>query len=310
MTTDTTPGSPTGPEPAHTAFRVLAALADLGEATAAAIADHTRLGYSTVTPKLRAWETSGHAEKHRHTLTNQTLWRLTKAGRATTGAKTDDSSPPPDTAPPDSGREVPDVKVDPPADTPPSTDTETPQAPDVAYRPDVVSPTPEPTPPDAPPTEPDAHPTGPAIAPDEQPAPGQASSPPVPNPADATGSADLPPTGPADDSDDHTGVVHDSGEDTTAGSSNAAAARRPVAKGKRPAGALEAGVLAILHNRPDETFKVNDLRKLVDRADEGTGYPAASAGAISNALTKLTGRGAVDTVQEKPATFQAKRSDD
>jgi hypothetical protein len=78
-----------------------------------------------------------------------------------------------------------------------------------------------------------------------------------------------------------------------------------VAKRKRPAGALEASVLDILRNRPDDTFKVNDLRKLVDKADAGTGYPAASAGAISNALTKLTGNGQVDTVEAKHATYRA-----
>jgi hypothetical protein len=80
----------------------------------------------------------------------------------------------------------------------------------------------------------------------------------------------------------------------------------PKAKRKRPAGALEASVLAILQGDPDSEYKVNDLRKLVDKADEATGYPAASAGAIANALDKLTGKGQVISVPErKHATFQA-----
>jgi hypothetical protein len=62
---------------------VLAALAELGEATAADVAEHAGLGYSTTTPKLRAWEDSGQAERVR-TDDGRTLWRLTPAGRAAT----------------------------------------------------------------------------------------------------------------------------------------------------------------------------------------------------------------------------------
>ncbi|WP_250008782.1 MarR family transcriptional regulator [Actinoplanes sp. M2I2] len=84
-------------EPAHSAFRVLAALAELGEATAAGIATASGLGYSTVTPKLRAWEDTGQAERFRND-DNQTLWRLTDTGRAatTSNTRTAAASPPPD----------------------------------------------------------------------------------------------------------------------------------------------------------------------------------------------------------------------
>jgi hypothetical protein len=68
---------------------------------------------------------------------------------------------------------------------------------------------------------------------------------------------------------------------------------------------LEANVLAILRGDPSGQYKVNDLRKLVDKADEATGYPAASAGAIANALDKLTGKGQVVSIAAKHATFQA-----
>ncbi|MGR6319967.1 MarR family winged helix-turn-helix transcriptional regulator [Micromonospora soli] len=77
--TDTHTESP----PAHSAFKVLAALAELGQATAAEVAEHTGLAYSTTTPKLRAWESSGQAERFR-TGDGRTLWRLTDAGRAAT----------------------------------------------------------------------------------------------------------------------------------------------------------------------------------------------------------------------------------
>ncbi|MEU8607759.1 hypothetical protein AB0C29_07145 [Actinoplanes sp. NPDC048791] len=271
---DTTPGIP-GSEPAHSAFRVLAALADLGEATAAAIAQHAGLAYSTVTPKLRAWETSGHAEKYRHAATNQTLWRLTPAGRAATGTQGQDHAPP--------------------------TDTEAPQTSDDADRATTSPPT-EPAPFDRPTTEPDTNPphTGTECAE----GPDLAAAQPVPPPITAA-DADPQPVEPAHDSSSDDAMPHDSGDDAAASNDSGAETPPPVAKRKRPAGALEASVLAILHHRPDETFTVNDLRKLVDNADHGTGYPAASAGAIANALTKLTGKGHIDTVQEKPATFQA-----
>ena len=48
--------------------RHLSLAVTLGEATAAAVADHTGLGYSTVTPKLRAWETTGHSRLAAKTL--------------------------------------------------------------------------------------------------------------------------------------------------------------------------------------------------------------------------------------------------
>ena len=286
--TDTTPG----PEPAHSAFRVLAALADLGEATAAAIAQHAGLGYSTVTPKLRAWETSGHAQKYRHAATSQTLWRLTPIGRAATGAQGENPKPPADT---------------------PATDTAGPETAEGTDRPASSSPA-EPALSDLSPTESDATPprTGTDIPrDDEQPAPEVGAGQPVPIPHEAAADADPQPADPQpaepahDDSSHDAAVADDTSDQAAASGDNTAAATPPPAKRKRPAGALEAGALAILRHRPDDTFTVNDLRKLIDNADQGTGYPAVSAGALANALTKLTGKGQADTVQEKPATYRA-----
>ncbi|MEV4465115.1 MarR family transcriptional regulator [Micromonospora echinofusca] len=77
--------------PAHAMFKVLAALAELGEATAAAVADKAGLGYSTATAKLRALEHTGQAEPIR-TEDKRAVWRLTDAGRTTVGT---DPSPRP-----------------------------------------------------------------------------------------------------------------------------------------------------------------------------------------------------------------------
>ena len=60
---------------------VRAAIAELGEATAAAVGAHAGLAYSTTTPKLRALEDAGLAERFR-TDDNRTLWRLTDTGHA------------------------------------------------------------------------------------------------------------------------------------------------------------------------------------------------------------------------------------
>ncbi len=73
--------------PLDDAGRVLAALADLGDATAAGIAAHLDLPYPATTAKLVQWEHSGHAETTR-TETGQTLWRLTATGRTALGTPT------------------------------------------------------------------------------------------------------------------------------------------------------------------------------------------------------------------------------
>ncbi|TDC35133.1 MarR family transcriptional regulator [Micromonospora sp. 15K316] len=86
MTTDAP-----APAPAHAMFTVLAALAELGEATAADVADKAGLAYSTATAKLRALHHTGQAEPVR-TEDKRAVWQLTDAGRTTVGA---DHSPPP-----------------------------------------------------------------------------------------------------------------------------------------------------------------------------------------------------------------------
>ncbi|MEU4677917.1 helix-turn-helix domain-containing protein [Micromonospora sp. NPDC023737] len=72
------------PVPTHAMFNVLAALAELGEATAAEVADKAGLAYSTATAKLRALQHTGQAESIR-TEDKRAVWQLTDAGRTTVG---------------------------------------------------------------------------------------------------------------------------------------------------------------------------------------------------------------------------------
>ncbi|MEU4217178.1 BTAD domain-containing putative transcriptional regulator [Actinoplanes sp. NPDC026623] len=67
--------------------RVLLALAELGDATAAAIAAHVGIPFPTVTPKLVASEHAGNANTSR-TDTGKILWGLTDAGRVAAGIST------------------------------------------------------------------------------------------------------------------------------------------------------------------------------------------------------------------------------
>ncbi|MFY1658771.1 MarR family transcriptional regulator [Micromonospora sp. WMMD1274] len=148
------------PEPVspHAMFKVLAALAELGEATAAAVADKAGLGYSTATAKLRALEHTGQAEPVR-TEDKRAVWRLTDAGRTTVGA---DRTPPPaaDTStdtPPVTPAQAPDEDLPEPADT---TDEEPPANPTDTEPAATAAPPAAPTAPD-----PDAH--QPDAAPDD-----------------------------------------------------------------------------------------------------------------------------------------------
>ncbi|MEV0811350.1 MarR family transcriptional regulator [Micromonospora sp. NPDC050200] len=270
--------------PVHSAFKVLAALAELGEATAAAVAEHAGLGYSTTTPKLRAWEGSGQVERFR-TGDGRTLWRLTDSGRAATataGAPHPTATPegPQATAGPVGTDEQSQASDGSPsaavADVPPPAsggasprshpDQHAPVAPDPA----------EPTEP-AELTEPNQEVEAPTVA----------ASTPV---ADADQDASGEPT-PAD------------------GRPDAEAADAPP-DGSRPGtarrigGSLRGAVLDILEAHPDRAYKTGELTKLIDAANAGTGAAKASAGAVANAATKLVADGkAVQTV-DRPATFQ------
>jgi hypothetical protein len=259
--------------------KVLDALIALGEATAAKVGEHAGLAYPTTTPKLRKLETLGLAEKFQNDA-NQTLWRATNAEVAAgkddgTGEAAQATSPATDQPghPGESGSAGADAD-------------------------DAAPNEPAPAAPDTGETIPQTPPT-----PTAAPAAGRLAEPDTAEPDTAE---------PEESGNDHApdGTTSTGGDDspTAATGGNAttpANAPAPTAKRKRPAGALEASVLAILQGDPQGQYKVNDLRKLVDNVDAATGYPAASAGAIANALDKLVGKGQVITVPARHATFQA-----
>lgn len=247
---DRNTGEADGAEPANSNFAVLTAIAelDLG-ATPAAIAKKVGIAYSTVNPKLRAWETAGLAERFRHD-TGQTLWRLTDAGRASTAT-------PPQFTDPAAPTET--VLADPAADE--ATEPAMPVG------------------------------SGPAAA---APPPVTADSSEITGDADETVTSAAAPA-PADGDTTSSATRHGGSGLTTA----AAPAKR-----KRPKGALQASALAILQAEPDSEYKVDEIRKLIDKADADTGYPRASHGAVANALDSLGRDGkAVKVEDRKAATF-------
>ncbi|MFI7523803.1 MarR family transcriptional regulator [Micromonospora globbae] len=259
------------PVPAHAMFKVLAALAELGEATAAAVADKAGLGYSTATAKLRAWEQTGQAERI-HTESKRAVWRLTDAGRATVGA--DHAALPVHDSPPDV---LPTDPAQPASDDGPAAATGTSGAPDVTPTPEPASPARE---------EPSTSASDTTVPPD------------APTPPDGEGA---PVAATEVNSQQRAATPEGTGPDAAVPSDDATPA---TGGGRRAKGSLRGAVLDILEAHPDRAYKTSEMCKLIDAANSGSGAKKASAGAVNNALVKLVAAGkAVQTV-EKPATFQ------
>jgi hypothetical protein len=279
---------------ANSNFAVLAAIADLGDrATPAAIAQQVGIAYSTVNPKLRAWEAAGLAERFRPE-SGQTLWRLTAAGRAST------ATPPQFAAtatPAESTVTDPVVEQAATASTQPGVarpsattatepfhdDSQDPAAtvPPAAAGNDASAPEP---------TTVDGH-LGGDVTSDEEPADTALSgaSEPIAGSEPATSTVDEA-AGPDDHHETGTGATPD--------------AVAP-AKRDRPRGAIPKSVLAILQADPDREFKVDEMRKLIDQADEGKGFKRASPGAVANAFTNLTKQGLAELLEDRDhATYR------
>ena len=283
MTDTTTAG-------AHSAIRVLAALAELGETTAAAIADHTALGYSTVTPKLRTWENTGQAERFR-TDEGRTMWRLTAAGRAATAVAEPDSPIQAEVTPSDTGRPEPAADADTDVDAvaaaqPGSEDAGTPAD-------DVESA--------------DAVHVGTGVQAQSEAAPAAVDD--QPPTADPGAAGDNPPSDPiAAPADDTMG--HEGGDPTTSSPSTGTADNDEPADGdqttpvRRAPGSMRAAVLDICKAHPERQYKVGELCKLIDAANAGTDAKKASQGAVYNACTKLAAAGTLTQTVDKPATFR------
>ena len=292
------------PAPAHSAIRVLAALAELGEATAADVAEKAGLGYSTTTPKLRAWEDSGQVQRRR-TDDGRTLWRLTPAGRAATAAPADPAAArlpvAPATAEPIPAGPNPAelIRAEPTGEPDPTT------AADRTVPDDPAG--------DRPPSDADGA-CGTASAQDADavpPPPGSAligrhDSSDIESPE---GTEEGPPPG---DSADAVATVHTDHRDqppaepapAATGESDATAASEEGRPVRRSAGSMRGAILDIFHANPDRQFKVGELCRLIDAANTGTGTAKASQGAVYNAATKLAAGGTLTQTVEKPATFQ------
>jgi hypothetical protein len=280
---------------ANSNFAVLAAIADLGDrATPAAIAQQVGIAYSTVNPKLRAWEAAGLAERFRPE-SGQTLWRLTDAGRASTATPPQFAAtvtPAESTVTEPVVEQTANTASTPPGVAQPSAKTATEALHDDSQEPVIaVPPVAAGDDASAPaPTTVGGH-LGSDITRDEEFADTalRGASEPIAGSEPAT-SADDEAAEPGDDHKTGTGATPDA----------AAPAKRD-----RPRGAIPKSVLAILQADPDREFKVDEMRKLIDQADEGKGFKRASHGAVANAFTNLAKQGLAESVEERDhATYR------
>lgn len=270
----------TAAAPPNSAFRVLAAIADLGEATAAAIADEAGLGYSTVTPKLRAWEAAGQAEKYYNQDKSQTLWRLTEAGRTATATPAHHAATPATNGNATAGSAA--AKRTKRKDTATATAEPVHESPSREDEPNAAEPVP--------------HDGAAIVISPETAQPGTAST---PQATDTSGAAipvaDPPPAVVPVDNQSPPDAA-----DTMAATGTTGAP----AKVRRPSGAVEARALEILRANPGAEYKVGEMKAAIDAADAGTGYARVSEGATTNALNKLAGQNKAVLVEgRKAATY-------
>jgi DNA-binding MarR family transcriptional regulator len=307
------------PQPAPSVAKVLAALHRLGEATAAAIATEAGLGYSTTTPKLRSLETAGLAESTRSD-TGPSLWRLTDTGRAQEEQGDDHSQPGSQPSPGDAA--IPDAAASQGSRDDDAQENREVTGQDHDQRPTAADPTDGR--PDATQEPASSAPSDVEVASDEAAEPDNTgdgddrstAEPDLPATTDDTDPAAGAPTAdqsaaePATTDEPAAGTAAcDTTDDPVAGGSPAAppaaeaVGEAPEAGSRRASGTLRGAILDILEANPGKGYKVSELCKLVDRANEGTGAKKASAGAVHNAAVKLVGTGQAVLAVEKPATF-------
>ncbi|QDY11180.1 hypothetical protein FJK98_31905 [Micromonospora sp. HM134] len=276
--------------------RVAAALAALGQDTAAAIAQRAGVGYSTATKRLRLLEDTGQAETFRAD-DGRTLWRqpTTRSERHDDGGPSASTTVP---AHPEPDNPEPSVPQEQAATTavgaePGHEPTESPPA-------GAPSPTPHDEA-DQPPSQdaPARSDTGDsehaltATHDDGQPAGvNEATA----GTADAA-SGQVPEPEASDDSD----VANRTGE-----AASASAGGKP----RRSKGSLRGAIRDVLEAHPGQPLRTSQLCKAIDEANAGSGAARASAGAVVNAVHKLVADGLAVQVVERPAAFQlAARTD-
>ncbi|MEV0133690.1 hypothetical protein AB0H83_35160 [Dactylosporangium sp. NPDC050688] len=342
--------------------QLLAALADLGQQTAGDLAKRTGTAYSTVTPKLRKFNTAGLAASAKAD-NGQTVWQLTDTGRALARTLT---APAGDLAT-EGGTVAPTgaLATTSPRDNDPHASTDRAVVVEALDEPDTPAQErhqpitdgdalDEPAPPQTDATgaedaaadepgdditdlgtgtgtsigssdltgaerdggttaepdgtadvqTPDTCGVGPAsrssTTPDTSGTPSVIGS----DPADASDAdhTDTAPTAVDDavEAADNTSTAHgaDAAPDAVPGSSHESGLKR------REPGALDRSILTILRSHPDRAYKVSELCKLINSAQEGTGLAKASAGAVVLAAQRLIARAQAVLAVEKPASFQ------
>ncbi|MGC4815095.1 MarR family transcriptional regulator [Micromonospora sp. DT228] len=282
--------------------KVAAALAALGQDTAAAIAQRAGVGYSTATKRLRTLAEAGQSEPLRAD-DGRTLWRhVANAANSTDSGDpqattTDARSDPPPALTDDNGDEAhgPDEAPGPAeaanaASVARPDDESTSLQPDDERRPASDSDAGRPVLQD-PLAKPDHVPEAPTTTEASEASPADAENPPA---ADASGQVELGPSLDPAGSD----------EPIAPSSPSEAASASGGGKPRRSKGSLRGAILDVLEAHPGQPFKTSELCKAIDQANEGTDSAKASAGAVVNAVHKLVTDGVAVQVAERPATFQ------
>lgn len=113
-----------------------------------------------------------------------------------------------------------------------------------------------------------------------------------------------PPSAPQHDADAGTGTA-EKDDDLGEAQDGEPAAARQVTRPRRRSGNLRAAVLKVLQSNPGQRFTVREVCKAIDAANTDSDAAKASAGAVNNALLKLTNDGLIQQVGDKPALYQA-----
>ncbi|MEU5931102.1 MarR family transcriptional regulator [Micromonospora sp. NPDC047187] len=282
--------------------KVAAALAALGQDTAAAIAQRAGVGYSTATKRLRTLAEAGQAEPLRAD-DGRTLWRHLP----NPATNTDSGDPPATTT--DARRDPPPALTNDNGDEAHAPD-EAPGPAEAANTAMAASPDDEstslqpdggrPPAPDSdvsrpalqdPPAKPDHVPDAPTTTEASEASPADAENPPA---ADASGQTEPGPSLDPTDSDEPIAPSRPSEAPSASGGG----------KPRRSKGSLRGAILDVLEAHPGQPFKTSELCKAIDQANEGTDSAKASAGAVVNAVHKLVADGVAVQVAERPATFQ------
>jgi hypothetical protein len=262
---------------------IAAALGRLGQATPAEIAADAGVAYSTTNKKLRVLAEAGRAQKFT-TDDNRTLWRLagpdTGDATATSPARADlagaDPVPTVPGEPDTGGAHAAPAEAD---------DDGQPQQTGTDDRPEEAA------------TETVASvPTDPTEA--AQPVAG------VEDATDTAGDGEHEPAG----TDQQLAPPASGAEGKSTRGAVTASPAQPEpaasAKPRRASGTLDGAVLDILEAHPQLGYKVSELCKLIDAANQGTDTAKASPGAVVLAAQRLARKGKAVLAVEKPATFQ------